>query len=245
MWQTDLKFGTVGAVALDRHGNLAAATSTGGMTNKQYGRVGDSPIIGAGTYADNATVAVSGTGAGEFFIRGTVAYDIAALMKYQKQTVSEAVDGTIKTALDAKNGRGGVVALDDKGNLKFGFNTEGMYRGYIKADGKSVVHPGYRRTDAGAPTRTGTPPRHSATLRRPGAESRSVSRVGNFHPTSRAAPSLGRGVPTTDWQSLVAGLDVRHRRQSAASSNLATSGSSPRSSRPSRSSRCPSTDAES
>ncbi len=138
-WMIDNKFGTVGAVALDAQGNLAAGTSTGGLTNKLYGRVGDSPIIGAGTYADNATVAVSGTGTGEFFMRGVIAYDISARMKYGKASVSDAVDQTIKTALDDKVGRGGVIALDKDGNIKFGFNTEGMYRGYIKSDGKPVV----------------------------------------------------------------------------------------------------------
>ena len=138
-WMIDHKFGTVGAVALDAQGNLAAATSTGGLTNKLYGRVGDSPIIGAGTYADNATVAVSGTGTGEFFMRGVVAYDISARMKYAKVSVSDAVDQTIKSALDDKNGRGGVIALDKDGNIKFGFNTEGMYRGYVKSDGKPVI----------------------------------------------------------------------------------------------------------
>lgn len=139
LWMIDHKFGTVGAVALDAQGNLAAGTSTGGLTNKLYGRVGDSPIIGAGTYADNATVAVSGTGTGEFFMRGLVAYDIAARMKYGKANISDAVDQTIKTALDEKNGRGGVIALDKDGNIKFGFNTEGMYRGYVKSDGQTVI----------------------------------------------------------------------------------------------------------
>jgi L-asparaginase / beta-aspartyl-peptidase len=139
IWRTDSKFGTVGAVALDRYGNLAAGTSTGGLTNKLYGRVGDSPVIGAGTYADNATAAISCTGTGEFYMRGLVAHDIAARMKYLKLSVSEAVDQTIKSALDEKQGRGGVIALDAKGNFKFGFNTEGMYRGYIKSDGKPVT----------------------------------------------------------------------------------------------------------
>lgn len=139
LWMTDHKFGTVGAVALDAEGNLAAATSTGGLTNKLYGRVGDSPVIGAGTYADNATVAVSSTGTGEFFMRGLVAYDIAARMKYQKASLNDAVDGTIRSTLDDRKGAGGVIALDARGNLKFGFNTEGMYRGYVRADGKPVV----------------------------------------------------------------------------------------------------------
>jgi beta-aspartyl-peptidase (threonine type) len=138
-WQTDNKFGTVGCVALDRYGNLAAGTSTGGLTNKLYGRVGDSPIIGAGTYADNATAAVSGTGVGEFFMRGLIAYDIAARMKYLKLPLSEAVDQTIKGALDDKHGDGGLIALDAKGNVKFGFNTSGMYRGYVRSDGKPVT----------------------------------------------------------------------------------------------------------
>ncbi len=138
-WEIDHKYGTVGAVALDRDGNLAAGTSTGGLTNKLYGRVGDAPVIGAGTYADNATVAISCTGTGEFFMRGLVAYDVAARMKYSKLSVSDAVDQTIQTELTDKNGRGGLIALDAKGNIKFGFNTEGMYRGYIQNDGKPVA----------------------------------------------------------------------------------------------------------
>ncbi len=138
-WQTDYKFGTVGAVALDKYGNLAAGTSTGGLTNKLYGRVGDSPIIGAGTYADNATAAISGTGTGEFFMRGLVAYDITARMKFLKLPLAQAVDQTIQAALDDKRGEGGVIALDRQGNIKFGFNTEGMYRGYIKSDGKPIA----------------------------------------------------------------------------------------------------------
>jgi beta-aspartyl-peptidase (threonine type) len=138
-WQTDNKFGTVGAVARDSQGNLAAATSTGGLTNKFYGRVGDSPIIGAGTYADNATVAVSGTGVGEFFMRGLIAYDIAARIKYLKIGLDQAVDQVIQSALDAYGGQGGVIAVDSQGQVKFGFNTEGMYRGYIRTDGLPVV----------------------------------------------------------------------------------------------------------
>jgi beta-aspartyl-peptidase (threonine type) len=135
----DHKYGTVGAVALDRYGNLAAGTSTGGLTNKMAGRVGDSPIIGAGTYADNATAAVSGTGTGEFYMRGLIAYDIAARMKYLKLPLAEAVEQTAKTALDEKHGNGGLIALDAQGNFKFWFNTAGMYRGYIKGDGKPVT----------------------------------------------------------------------------------------------------------
>ena len=138
-WMIDNKFGTVGAVALDAQGNLAAGTSTGGLTNKLYGRVGDSPLIGAGNYADNATVAVSGTGTGEFFMRGLIAYDVSARMKYAGVSVAQAVDQTLKAALDDKNGRGGLIALDKDGTVKFGFNTEGMYRGYVKGDGKPVV----------------------------------------------------------------------------------------------------------
>ena len=137
--QTDNKYGTVGAVALDCFGNLAAATSTGGLTNKLYGRIGDSPIIGAGTYADNATAAVSGTGIGEYFMRGLIAYDIAARMKYLGLPLSDAVDQVIDSALDQRGGQGGVIALDASGNVKFGFNTEGMYRGTMKSDGVPVA----------------------------------------------------------------------------------------------------------
>ncbi|HET7436674.1 MAG TPA: isoaspartyl peptidase/L-asparaginase [Thermoanaerobaculia bacterium] len=133
------KFGTVGAVALDRDGNLAAGTSTGGMTNKQYGRVGDSPIIGAGTYAENESCAVSATGHGEFFIRWTVAYDIAALMKYKGLTVQQAADEVINKKLVAVNAEGGVIALDAKGNFAMPFNSEGMYRGWIGEDGEAHV----------------------------------------------------------------------------------------------------------
>jgi len=138
-WQTDNKFGTVGAVALDAQGNLAAATSTGGLTNKFYGRIGDSPVIGAGTYADNATAAVSGTGVGEFFMRGLIAYDVAARMKYLEINIEQAVDQVVQAALEERGGQGGVIAIDAQGQVKFGFNTEGMYRGYIRADGTPVV----------------------------------------------------------------------------------------------------------
>jgi beta-aspartyl-peptidase (threonine type) len=138
-WLVDNKFGTVGAVALDAAGNLAAATSTGGLTNKLYGRVGDSAVIGAGTYADNSTAAVSATGAGEFFMRGLVAHDISARMKYAGLSLDEAVDQTLASALDDCGGKGGVVAVGKDGAVKFGFNTEGMYRGLIRADGVAVV----------------------------------------------------------------------------------------------------------
>jgi len=131
----DKKFGTVGAVALDKEGNLAAGTSTGGMTNKQYGRIGDSPIIGAGTYAANDSCAVSGTGHGEFFIRWTVAYDIAALVKYRGMTVQQAGDEVVNKKLKQAGGEGGVIVLDRNGNFATPFNSEGMYRGWIGADG--------------------------------------------------------------------------------------------------------------
>lgn len=132
---TEKKFGTVGAVALDRDGNLAAGTSTGGMTNKKFGRVGDAPIIGAGTYADNASCAVSGTGHGEFFIRWTVAHDIAALVQYRGLSVKDAGDEVIHKKLAPVKGEGGVIILDAKGNFAMPFNSEGMYRGWIGADG--------------------------------------------------------------------------------------------------------------
>jgi len=133
------KFGTVGAVALDKDGNLAAGTSTGGMTNKKYGRVGDAPIIGAGTYANNQTCAVSATGWGEFFIRLTVARDIASLMEYTAQPVQQAADRVIKNKLQNLGGDGGVIVLDRFGFIGISFNSEGMYRGYINKDGKPVV----------------------------------------------------------------------------------------------------------
>jgi beta-aspartyl-peptidase (threonine type) len=137
--QADEKHGTVGAVALDRHGHLAAGTSTGGMTNKRFGRVGDSPLIGAGTYADDATCAVSSTGWGEFFIRGVVAHDIAAQMRYGGRTLREAADDVILRRLTAAGGTGGVIAIDANGNTAMPFNTPGMYRGRIDASGHVVV----------------------------------------------------------------------------------------------------------
>ena len=129
------KFGTVGAVALDMSGNLAAATSTGGMTNKMKGRVGDSPIIGAGTYADNKSCAVSATGHGEYFIRNVVAYDIAALMKYSGVSLKEASNYVIMKKLKDQNAEGGIIALDKAGNFVMTFNTKGMYRGYKNSAG--------------------------------------------------------------------------------------------------------------
>lgn len=131
------KFGTVGAVALDQFGNLAAATSTGGMTDKRYGRVGDSPIIGAGTYANNNTCAISATGSGEYFIRLTVAHDIAAMMEYTDASLDEAANNVIMKKLPALGGDGGVIGVDRRGNITMTFNTDGMYRGYIRSDGKS------------------------------------------------------------------------------------------------------------
>ena len=134
----DKKHGTVGCVALDKDGNIAAGTSTGGMTNKKYNRIGDSPIIGAGTFADNATCGVSSTGHGEFFIRYTVARDIAAMMEYGSKSLAESSDYIINKKLVEKGGTGGVVALDKNGNIAMPFNTPGMYRGYAKP-GERVV----------------------------------------------------------------------------------------------------------
>lgn len=134
----DKKHGTVGCVALDKTGNIAAGTSTGGMTNKRYNRIGDSPIIGAGTFADNATCGVSSTGHGEYFIRYTVARDIAALMEYGGKTLTEASDYIINQKLVDKGGTGGIVALDKNGNIAMPFNTPGMYRGFSKP-GERVV----------------------------------------------------------------------------------------------------------
>ncbi|MGI8468219.1 MAG: isoaspartyl peptidase/L-asparaginase family protein [Pyrinomonadaceae bacterium] len=135
-WEPYNKFGTV---ALDKDGNLAAGTSTGGMTYKKYGRIGDSPIIGAGTYANNDTCAVSATGYGEYFIRLGVARDISALMEYKNLPVQQAADLVIKTKLQDLGGDGGVIALDRNGNIGISFNSEGMYRAYIDANGKPVV----------------------------------------------------------------------------------------------------------
>lgn len=131
------KFGTVGAVALDQFGNIAAGTSTGGMSDKKYGRVGDSPIIGAGTYANNRTCAVSATGWGEFFIRLAVAHDISAMMEYGGLSLKNASDSVIMKKLPALGGDGGIVAIDTRGNIAMTFNTEGMYRGYIREKGKA------------------------------------------------------------------------------------------------------------
>ncbi len=136
--ERDEKFGTVGAVVCDSMGNLAAATSTGGMTNKKYGRIGDSPIIGAGTWADNRTCAVSCTGYGEYFMRAVAAYDLAALMEYRRLGLLEAATYLTEEKLRAFGAEGGLVAVDAKGNVALPFNSEGMYRGYAR-DGKVTV----------------------------------------------------------------------------------------------------------
>ncbi|MCI4238439.1 isoaspartyl peptidase/L-asparaginase [Dickeya dianthicola] len=135
----DRKFGTVGAVALDAAGNLAAATSTGGMTNKRAGRVGDSPIIGAGCYANNRTVAVSCTGTGEVFMRTVAAYDVSALMEYGNLPLSQAADNVVMEKVPALGGSGGLIAVDHQGNIALPFNSEGMYRGYGYVGEEAVV----------------------------------------------------------------------------------------------------------
>ncbi len=134
----DNKFGTVGAVARDASGNLASATSTGGMTNKRYGRVGDCPVIGAGTWADQAC-AVSATGHGEYFIRHAVAHEISARIRYAKQTLADAAQTVVLETLKAAHGDGGVIALDADGNAALPFNTSGMYRGILLDDGQTAV----------------------------------------------------------------------------------------------------------
>ncbi|HEX8576391.1 MAG TPA: isoaspartyl peptidase/L-asparaginase [Flavobacterium sp.] len=135
----DTKFGTVGCVALDKNGNLAAGTSTGGMTNKKWGRIGDTPIIGAGTYANNLTCGVSSTGWGEFFIRNVVAYDISALMEYKGWSLEKAAKEVIQKKLPALGGDGGIVAMDNKGNIVMEFNTAGMYRASIDKKGQLTI----------------------------------------------------------------------------------------------------------
>ncbi|HMJ91510.1 MAG TPA: isoaspartyl peptidase/L-asparaginase [Candidatus Acidoferrum sp.] len=134
--------GTVGAVVLDQRGNLAAGTSTGGMANKKFGRVGDSPIIGAGTYANNKTCAVSATGHGEYFIRAVVAHDVSALMEYKNLPLRAATDEVIRK-VGALGGKGGVIAIDREGNVAMPFNTEGMFRGELRSNGeiKIAVYP--------------------------------------------------------------------------------------------------------
>ena len=135
----DCKYGTVGAVALDRHGNLAAATSTGGMTNKRFGRIGDSPVIGAGTYANNNTAAISCTGWGEFYIRLVLAKTVSDMMEFGKMNLKEATDEMVMKRLPALGGDGGLIAVDKEGNIAMPFCTEGMYRGFVKEDGRKIV----------------------------------------------------------------------------------------------------------
>ena len=135
----DNKFGTVGCVALDKNGNLAAGTSTGGMTNKKWGRIGDTPIIGAGTYANNNTCGVSSTGWGEFFIRNVVAYDISALMEYKGLSLEKAAKEVIQKKLTKLGGDGGIVAMDKDGKITMEFNTAGMYRASINTKGELMI----------------------------------------------------------------------------------------------------------
>ena len=136
--QEEEKHGTVGCIALDKNGNITAGTSTGGLTNKRWGRVGDTPIIGAGTYANNETCGVSGTGQGEYFIRGNIAYDVSALMMYRSLTVKDAA-GQVIDKLSGNGGKGGLIAMDRNGNIAMSFNTEGMYRGYRMNGSESVI----------------------------------------------------------------------------------------------------------
>jgi beta-aspartyl-peptidase (threonine type) len=133
------KNGTVGCCALDKKGNLAAGTSTGGMSNKRYNRIGDTPIIGAGVYANNATCAISATGHGEYFIRWTVAHDISALMEYKGMTLKEASELVVNDKLVKAGGSGGVIGVDSKGNIAMPFNSKGMFRGFATADGEEGV----------------------------------------------------------------------------------------------------------
>jgi len=135
----DYKFGTVGAAAFDEHGNLAAGTSTGGMTNKRFGRIGDSPVIGAGTYANNATCAISCTGHGEYFLRAVVAHDVSCLMEYKGMNLQQACDTVIKDKLVKMGGEGGLIAVDAKGNYNFCFNSAGMYRAVRNSEGREEI----------------------------------------------------------------------------------------------------------
>lgn len=135
----DSKFGTVGCVALDQNGNIAAGTSTGGMTNKKWGRIGDAPIIGAGTYANNATCGISATGWGEYFMRNVVAYDVSAMMAYKGISIEKAAKEVIQNKLTKLGGDGGIIGLDRKGNIIMEFNTAGMYRASIDKTGKLTL----------------------------------------------------------------------------------------------------------
>jgi len=139
MANVEKKFGTVGAVALDMHGHIAAGTSTGGMTNKRYGRIGDSPVPGSGTYANDATCAISCTGHGEFFLRAVVAYDVSCLMEYKGLSLKEACHVVVKEKLVKLGGEGGLIAVDAKGNYDLCFNSEGMYRGVKTSGGENMV----------------------------------------------------------------------------------------------------------
>lgn len=133
------KFGTVGAVACDKDGNIAAATSTGGMTNKQFGRIGDSPMIGIGTYANNKTCAISCTGHGEIFIKAVAAYDVSCLMEYKNYSLQQACEEVVLKKLVSMNGEGGMIGMDAKGNAALVFNSEGMYRGLKNSDGEKLI----------------------------------------------------------------------------------------------------------
>jgi beta-aspartyl-peptidase (threonine type) len=135
----DKKFGTVGAVACDGEGNLAAATSTGGMTNKRFGRIGDTPIIGAGTYANNKTCAISCTGHGEIFMKAVAAFDVSCLMEYKSLSLQEACEEVVMKKLVVLEGEGGLIGADSKGNVALVFNSAGMYRGFKKSSGESEV----------------------------------------------------------------------------------------------------------
>ena len=135
----DKKFGTVGAVACDSKGNIAAATSTGGMTNKRYGRIGDSPMIGVGTYANNKTCAISCTGHGEIFIKAVAAYDVSSLMEYKNFTLQQACEEVVLKKLVAMHGDGGLIGVDAKGNIAMVFNSAGMYRGSRNSDGENII----------------------------------------------------------------------------------------------------------
>ncbi len=135
----DKKFGTVGAVACDQNGNIAAATSTGGMTNKKYGRIGDSPVIGAGTYANNQTCAISCTGHGEIFIKAVAAYDVSAVMEYKNLSLNDAMEEVVHRKLVRMQGEGGMIGVDAAGNVSMQFNSAGMYRGFKNSDGEEEV----------------------------------------------------------------------------------------------------------
>lgn len=135
----DHKYGTVGAVAIDKNGNIAAGTSTGGMTNKKYGRIGDSPIIGAGTYANNKTCGISATGTGEYFIRTVAAHEVSNLIQYKKMNPKNALHEVLFNQIGKLGGEGGMILLDKKGDIYWDFNSTGMFRGYKKSDGEQKI----------------------------------------------------------------------------------------------------------